>query len=235
MGEAVGSMLASAVAVAISPLPLITVILILATPRGRTNGPAFAAGWVLGLAALVSVTVAAGTALNRAQTVPTWSAWLKLALGGLLLLSAARQWHDRPRAGHVTAPPTWLRTVDRYSAAKSARLALTLVAISPATLLPAVGGAASIAATATTTTGATGAGAGAGTGAEAVAAALMVAICSLCTLLPLAVHRRAGPRRGARVLGEWRAWTATHQAAILTTVPAVLAAGYLGDAISGLT
>ncbi|MEU9046011.1 MULTISPECIES: GAP family protein [unclassified Kitasatospora] len=219
MGEAVGSMLASAVAVALSPLPLITVILILATPRGRTKGLAFTAGWVLGLAVPVAVTLAVGSALNRVQTTPTWSSWLKLALGALLLLSAARQWHDRPRAGHVTAPPAWLQGIDRFSPARSAGLALALVARSPRSLLPAVGGAASIAATAT------------GTGAEAVAAALLVSIGSLCTLLPLAVH----PRDGARTLGEWRAWTATHQAAVLTTVPAVLGAEYLGDAVSGLT
>ncbi|GAB7186721.1 GAP family protein [Kitasatospora sp. Ki12] len=235
MGEAVGSMLASAVAVAISPLPLISVILVLtaphrqarrtgtASPAGRANAVAFTAGWLLGLAAPTALVVVAGTALTRAQTAPTWSSWLKLALGALLLLSAARQWHDRPRAGHVTPPPAWLRAVDRFTAARSAGLALALAAGSPRTLLPVVGGAASIAATST------------GPGAEALAAALLVVIGSLCTLLPLAVHLVRGGARSARVLGEWRAWTATHQAAILTTVPVVLGAGYLGDAVSVLT
>ncbi|MEU8922938.1 hypothetical protein AB0D10_18675 [Kitasatospora sp. NPDC048545] len=42
MGEAVGSM--PAVAVALCPLPVITVIHILGTPRGRTNGLALTAG-----------------------------------------------------------------------------------------------------------------------------------------------------------------------------------------------
>ncbi len=164
----------------------------------------------------------AGSALNRTQPVPTWSFWVKLVLGVLLLLAAARQWHDRPRAGHITAPPSWLQAVDRYTAARSAGLGLALVGRSPRSLLPAVGGAASIAAT------------GTGAGAEAAAAALMVVIGSLCAVLPLAVRLRGG-ERSARLLGEWRAWTATHAAAVLTTVPAVLGAAYLGDAISGLT
>jgi len=37
--------------VAISPVPIIAVVLMLATPRGRVNGPAFLGGWLLGLAA----------------------------------------------------------------------------------------------------------------------------------------------------------------------------------------
>jgi hypothetical protein len=38
MGAAIGAMLSSAIGVAISPLPLIVLILMLATPRGRANG-----------------------------------------------------------------------------------------------------------------------------------------------------------------------------------------------------
>ncbi|RKT08768.1 Sap-like sulfolipid-1-addressing protein [Streptomyces sp. 1114.5] len=234
MGEAVGSMLASAVAIAFSPLPLITVVLILATPRGRTNGLAFAAGWALGLAAPVAAVLAAGTALNRTEPLATWSSWVKLGLGVLLVLSAAQQWHDRPRAGHITAPPSWLRAVDRYTAARSAGLGLTLVGRSPKTLLPALGGAVSIVATGTGAGTATATAATTGVGTEAVAAALMVVIASLCTLLPLAVRLRGG-EHSARRLGEWRAWTSAHSSAVLITVPAVLGTGYVGDAISGLT
>ncbi|MFF2147642.1 GAP family protein [Kitasatospora sp. NPDC058190] len=222
MGEAIGPMLASAVAVALSPLPLIAVLLILASPRGRTNGLAFTAGWVLGLAAVETVVLTVGGALNPDGGRPTWASWLKLALGALLLLLAAQQWRDRPRPGHVIAPPTWLLGIDRLTAARSVGLAVALVTAHPKTLIPAVGGAASIAASPS------------GTGAKAVAAALMVLLGSLGTLLPLTVHRR-GNDRSIRALGEWRAWTAAHNAAIMTAVPVVLGAAYLGDALSGLT
>ncbi|WBP90904.1 GAP family protein [Kitasatospora cathayae] len=222
MGEAIGPMLASAVAVALSPLPLIVVLLILASPRGRSNGLAFTAGWVLGLAAVVALVVAAGSALNPGNGEPTWSSWLKLVLGAALLLLAAEQWRDRPRPGHVTAPPAWLLGIDRLTPARSAGLAVALVVARPKTLLPAIGGAASIAA------------APPGTGAKVLAAALMVLIGSLGTLLPLAVQLR-GADRSLRALGEWRAWTAAHHAAIMTAVPVVLGADYLGGALSGLT
>lgn len=54
MADAIGQMLASAVGIAISPLPLIAVVLMLATPRGRTNGIAFTLSWVASLALLVT-------------------------------------------------------------------------------------------------------------------------------------------------------------------------------------
>ncbi len=40
MGEAIGQALPFAVGVALSPVPIIAVILMLVTPRARANGPA---------------------------------------------------------------------------------------------------------------------------------------------------------------------------------------------------
>ncbi|MEV7353853.1 GAP family protein [Kitasatospora sp. NPDC091276] len=221
MGEAVGSMLASAVGIAISPQALVAVVLMLAAPRGRTIGLAFAAGWAAGLAAVVAVVVAAGRALVSGGGRPAWPYWLELALGVLFVLMTWKRWRDRPRAGHVTAPPRWMREVGRFSAGRAAGLGLALVTTGPKNLALAVGGAASIAAST------------AGIGGTVVAAALMVLIGSLCTLLPLGVHLVRGDR-SARTLGEWKAWLATHSTAITTTVLAVIGAEYVGDAITGL-
>ena len=52
MGEAIGEVLPVAVGVAVSPVPIIAVILMLVTARARVNGPAFIVGWLLGLAAV---------------------------------------------------------------------------------------------------------------------------------------------------------------------------------------
>ncbi len=54
--QAIGDLLPSALGVALSPVPIIAVILMLGTPQARTNGPAFAVGWVGGLV-IVSVVV----------------------------------------------------------------------------------------------------------------------------------------------------------------------------------
>jgi Sap, sulfolipid-1-addressing protein len=49
-GQAIGQSLPIAVGIALSPLPIVAVVLMLVTERGRVNGPAFIVGWWAGLA-----------------------------------------------------------------------------------------------------------------------------------------------------------------------------------------
>lgn len=225
MGDAIGQMLVSAVGIAISPLPLIAVILMLATPRGQANGAAFATGWTVALTVLVAIVllVGAGGDASRGTGGPgRWTYWLRLALGTTFLLLAVGQWRGRPREGREATLPGWMRAVDRFTPGKAAGLGAALAVANPKNLVLGVGGAVSIAASS------------AGTGGRAVAAVLMVLIASLCTLLPLGVYLAGGDRAEA-VLTGWRAWLGQHNAAIMTTVLAVLGAKYVGDAISGLS
>jgi hypothetical protein len=50
MGAAIGQALPLAVGVALSPVPIIAVVLMLMSQRGRLNGPGFVLGWLAGLA-----------------------------------------------------------------------------------------------------------------------------------------------------------------------------------------
>ncbi|MFJ8663497.1 GAP family protein [Streptomyces sp. NPDC093795] len=199
MGDAVGQMLASAVGIATSPLPLIAVILMLATPKGRGNGVAFTAGWLVSLAVLVTVVVLAGSGGDASgaddEGPASWPLWLKLGLGVLFLLMGVKQWKDRPREGRAAEPPGWMKAIDTFTPGKSAGLAAALAVANPKNLVLAVGGAVSIAAST------------ASTGGKTAAAVLMVLIASLCTLLPLGVYLLGG-RKSAKVLGEWKAWMA---------------------------
>ncbi|MER7702961.1 GAP family protein [Kitasatospora sp. NPDC097605] len=222
MGDAVGRMLASAAGIAISPMALIATVLLLATPRGRANATAFAAGWTAALTAVAAVVVAFGSWLAGGIAAPDWSWWFELAVGALLLLLGGRQWWDRPREGRVHGPPAWMRTVDRSTPARSAALGAALLATDPKNLLLAVAAAVAIG------TG------GAPVPGKAGAAALLVLIGSLGSLLPLAVHFRGGDRAPRR-LEEWKAWAATHNTAILLTLLLTLGTTHLGTALSGLT
>ncbi|MFD4173717.1 GAP family protein [Streptomyces anulatus] len=224
MGDAIGHMLTSAVGIAISPLPLIAMILMLATPQGRTNGFAFTGGWVLALTAVVTAVVLAGSGAGAADAdgPAPWTLWLKLALGLLFLLLGAKQWKDRPREGHEASTPGWMKAIDTFTPAKAAGLAAALAVANPKNLVLAVGGAVSIASSTATA------------GGKAVAGVLMVLIASLCALLPLAVYLGGGTE-SAKVLGDWKAWMARHNTAIMTVLFLVLGVKYLGDAISGLT
>jgi threonine/homoserine/homoserine lactone efflux protein len=101
LGEAIGDLLPSAVGVALSPVPIVAVILMLGTPRARSNGLAFAAGWVVGLVAVgVIVLLVAGDADSSGDTSTAVDV-VVLLFGVLLLAVAVKQWRGRPRAGET--------------------------------------------------------------------------------------------------------------------------------------
>ena len=56
MGQGISEVLTFAVGVAISPVPIIAVILMLFSQRAKVNGLMFLAGWVLALAVVSGVT-----------------------------------------------------------------------------------------------------------------------------------------------------------------------------------
>ena len=59
MGDAVGQLLPLALVVALSPPPIIAVVVMLIGERGRVNGPVFLAGRILGLVAIGVVVLSA--------------------------------------------------------------------------------------------------------------------------------------------------------------------------------
>jgi threonine/homoserine/homoserine lactone efflux protein len=112
MGAAIGEVLGLAAGVAVSPLPVVAMILLLATPRGRVNGIMFGAGWLAGLAVLGAVVllIAGPSDASSGGEPAAWVGWLKLVLGVLALLLAVRQWRSQPAEGaesssSVTASP----------------------------------------------------------------------------------------------------------------------------------
>ena len=99
MGEAIGEFLPAAIAVAISPIPIIAVVLMLATERGRVNGAAFLFGWIVGIvvAGAVFLLVAGAIGGDDDGEPATWVSWAELLLGLALLRLAAKQFRSRPR------------------------------------------------------------------------------------------------------------------------------------------
>lgn len=88
MGSVIGELVVPAIVVALSPPPIIAVVLILLSPRARNNGPAFAFGWVLGLAIVGSIALALAGRADIAETGGESSAAgsiLHLAIGLALI------------------------------------------------------------------------------------------------------------------------------------------------------
>jgi len=223
VGEAVGQVLSFGVGVALSPVPIIAVVLLLATPRGRVNGPAFLAGWVMGLA-LVGTAVlllANGGDASKAGAPADWVSILELVLGVLLLGLAVKQWRGRPRGDQQPELPAWMKTVDTFTPVRAAGIAVALSAVNPKNLILTVGAAAAIAQT------------GSGTGGQAVALAVFVALGTVGVGVPVAISVFMA-ERSTRLLGELHDWMARENATIMAVLCLVIGAKLIGDAITAL-
>jgi threonine/homoserine/homoserine lactone efflux protein len=223
MGDAIGQVLSLAVGVALSPVPIIAVVLMLGTPRARANGPVFVLGWVVGLAIVGTVfLLLAGAAGATEDAEPAdWVGVLKIVLGVLLVLVAVRQWRRRPRAGTQTAMPKWMQAIDTFTPPRSFAIAAAFSGINPKNLLLTAGAAAAIAQT------------GASAADQAVALAVFVLIGTLGPGIPVLIYFALG-RRGTGVLEELKTWMAAHNAAIMAVLCLVIGVKLLGDGISVL-
>jgi threonine/homoserine/homoserine lactone efflux protein len=224
MGEAIGQVLSFGVGVALSPVPIIGVVLMLGTPQARSNSLAFILGWVIGLAVagtIVLLISSSASASDKSQPAE-WVDILKLALGALLLLVAAKQWRGRPRGDTEAEMPKWMHAIDSFKPAKAAGFGVLLSAVNPKNLLLVVGAAAAIAQT------------GASTGKQAVALAVFVVIGTLGTGTPVVLYF-AMRQRSKKILDELKSWMAHSNAAIMVVICLLIAAKLIGDGIAGLT
>ena len=65
MGSAIGAVLPLALGVALSPIPIIAVVLMLATPRGGVNGSSFLLGWLVGLSVVGTIVLLLSGGIRR--------------------------------------------------------------------------------------------------------------------------------------------------------------------------
>ncbi|HYB17561.1 MAG TPA: GAP family protein, partial [Streptosporangiaceae bacterium] len=104
-------------AVALDPLPLTAFLIVLPSKRGTVKGAAFVFGWLVSLAIVVTVTVAAtGNNPPRPATVPSLAALaIKIALGLVLVRIAIRHIRARGAPKPPKKPPKWQEHVDNMS------------------------------------------------------------------------------------------------------------------------
>lgn len=137
MTAVIGDILPLALGVAISPIPIIAAILMLLSPKAKGTSVGFLVGWVLGI--IVAVTVFSLLSSIIPEQDPDASkpvsGVIKLVLGGLLLLLAARQWRSRPKAGEEPALPKWMAAIDEMNAGRGLLLGFVLSAVNPKNLL----------------------------------------------------------------------------------------------------
>jgi Kef-type K+ transport system membrane component KefB len=225
MGKAIGGSLPLAVGIALSPLPIITVVLMLTSRKARVNGPLFVLGWLVGLGivgAIVLALAGAGSA-SQSGSPATWMSWVMIVLGILLLLLvAARQFQGRPHGDEQPQMPKWMATIENTRPVTAAGLAVALSAANPKNLLLAVAGAAAIAQT------------GIPGGQQAIAYLIFALIGTAGVGIPVIIYFAMGAR-SEKLLAGLKDWMSAHNAVIMAVLCLIIGVKLIGDGISGLT
>jgi hypothetical protein len=223
MGKAIGGSLPLAVGIALSPIPIIAIVLMLTSHRAKINGPAFVAGWLLGLGIVgaIVLSLAGPAGASESGSPAAWVSWIKIVLGVLLLLVAARQFRSRPHGDEQAQMPRWMATIDKTTPIAAVGLAAVMSGANPKNLLLAVAGAAAIAGT------------GISGGEQAIAYLIFVLIATLGVGIPVGIYFAMGAR-SQTLLAGLKDWMSAHNAVIMSVLCLIIAAKLIGDAITGL-
>jgi threonine/homoserine/homoserine lactone efflux protein len=224
VGQGISTILTFAIGVAISPVPIVAVILVLFSQRARVNGTAFLLGWVLALAVVSTVVYV----LAHDGDVATSSAasdsvsWGKIVLGVVLLALARRNWRKRPGPDDKPAMPGWLQSIESVSPPKAFGLAVVLAAVNPKNLILTLGAAAGLAQLGLSTSDAV------------VSIVVFVAVASVTIVGPV-LYALFGGARARTSLDAAKGWLTAHNAAVLAVLFVVFGVDLIAKGLPPLT
>jgi threonine/homoserine/homoserine lactone efflux protein len=220
MGSVIGEILPLAVGIAISPIPIIAVILMLLSPRAKGTSLGFMIGWIAGIVvAIVVFTLLASIIPQHTGGGSPVAGVIKIILGLLLLFLAIRQWRGRLTKGEEPAMPKWMSAIDSRTAGKGLGLGFLLSAVNPKNLL--------MAASAGVIVG----GAGLAFGQTVIVIIIFVLLAGCTVIIPvvgylIASARLAGP------LDRLREWLVENNAVIMAVVLLVIGVAVIGKGIA---
>ena len=224
MGQGISDVLTFAVGVAISPVPIIAVILMLFSARARVNGPLFLLGWVVALAVVGGVAYVlvdqgdVATSSGASDTV----AWGKIVFGVLFLLLAVRQWRSKPEPGVEPEMPKWMAGIDSFSPVKALVLGFLLAGVNPKNLLLTLGAAASLAQLGLSTS-------------DAVVSLIVFVVVASLTIAGPVVYYLVGGAKAKAELDSLKGWLALHNAAVMAVLFVVFGVDLIAKGIPPLT
>lgn len=113
----VQEILPEAIAIAISPVPVLAIILMLSAARGTIKSVALTAGALAGLVVVWLAVTSLGhnPSTNADGTPQTWFLALQMVLGVLFFAMAFAQFRQRPVTGAPAQAPGWMERIDAAS------------------------------------------------------------------------------------------------------------------------
>ncbi|MEA3503440.1 MAG: GAP family protein [Actinomycetota bacterium] len=218
MGDVIGQSMSFAVGVAVSPVPIAAVIVMLFTPRAKTNAPSFMVGWITGLL-VVGFVVLLIPGLESGGSEPTTTTGVVKGLLGVLLLAAGwAAWRKRPRSGETAEAPKWMDAIDGFGIGKSFGMGFLLSAVNPKNLLLVVAAAVTIAA------------GGLSIGQEVAALIVFVLIAASTVAAPVIGYLIAGDRADA-TFASAKDWLIQNNSIVMAVLLLVFGMSLVGDAI----
>ena len=209
MKATITELLPLAAVVAISPVPILAVIMMLLTDRERANPLAFLAGWIFILTVLTSGALLAGA--DSVSTTPSKTAaviFVVVAVG--LIALAIHEWRRRPRKGQPQRIEPWTKFLHTVTPPRAFALGVGLVIVAFKDLLSALQAGAVIN------------DASLALGQQIVAVIFFVLFSSLLIIIPIAVAAAFG-ERSVPTLHRWRQWLERHGRLVLACLFSLIA------------
>jgi threonine/homoserine/homoserine lactone efflux protein len=220
MGSVIGEILPLAVGIAISPIPIIAVILMLLSPRAKGTSAGFMIGWLAGIVvAIVVFTLLSSVIPQDTGAGSPVKGVIKIILGVLLLLVALRQWRGRPAKGEEAVMPKWMSAIDSMTAGKALGLGFLLSAVNPKNLLLAIS-AGLIVGGASLTLG------------EASVVIIIFVLLAGCTVIIPVIGYLMAAARLAEPLDRLREWLVDNNAVIMAVLLLVIGVSVIGKGIA---
>ena len=125
----IGLSIPIAIGLALSPLPIIAMVLALMSAGGRTRGTFLLLGRVLALVVVFAVVIGASDAITALADLVSLPPVVKVVLGFALIVFGIVKW--RPKASGPAALPGWMTTLETASPPKAFGLGFLLTVANP--------------------------------------------------------------------------------------------------------
>ena len=222
MHGVLGALLPLAIAVTISPIPIIAEILLLLTEKPVGNAAAYLAGFAFGVAAVLGLLVVVANAANLTNSGPSrGAAAVQLVLGAALLVAARRRLRRRPPPDGASPTPRWMEGIAGFTPPRSFGIGAAIGAANPKNIAVGVAGAVAISS------------AGLSTGQAVVSIVVYVVIGALGVAAPLVVM--VGLRdKSQGILDGWKDWLVQNNAVVMAVLFLVFGVVLIGKGVAGL-
>jgi threonine/homoserine/homoserine lactone efflux protein len=221
MVHLIGDLLPYALGVALSPVPLIAVLLLLGSPTGRASSAAFVAARVISVAAVATIVALVAELLPERNGTSPIGNLLRITLGGILVIWAVLTMARRRDTRKDGDGPGWMVTLRSASPPRAARIGVVLSVANVKELAFGVGAGLTIATSELE--------AGAAVGA-AVVYSLLACLSSIVAVVAVwfFVDRVSGP------LDQARAWLARNSTFLIALVLLVIGAVLVAEGVRDL-